>query len=426
MANCEQTVRKFGLRRWATCRALWLWPAFPFLAAPLHFAQAQVKLSLSEAVNQALEGNPSLQASRERIVLAQGLRQQAGLIPNPRLILQTENTRPYSPFVFPRDTDNFAYLQQTVETGGKRERRIDAAAANLRRAELEQEVLRRQIAVRVKTAYWAASGAKTVERLLAQDVESFRRIVDYHETRVKEGAMAEVDLIRIRLENERLEISLNYATLEAERARINLFREMGKTDFPEVEFTEPLEPPPAPPVMAVEQALEERAELRLARHMVDQSKAALRLQQSNATPNVDVLFGYKRATGFDSMMGGLQIDLPFTNRNQGNIAAASAEVRVAESMLAATEALVRAEVLAAQRESNIRLRQLGGFFAQMRARADESARIAQAAYREGGADLLRLLDAERLRIETQLLYYRALTEYRQSIVALEAAFGMKP
>jgi outer membrane protein TolC len=58
--------------------------------------------------------------------------------------------------------------------------------------------------------------------------------------------------------------------------------------------------------------------------------------------------------------------------------------------------------------------------------AAESARISRAAYREGGWDLLRLLDAERLRIETQSLYYQALAEYRQSIAELETAMGVEP
>jgi outer membrane protein TolC len=126
------------------------------------------------------------------------------------------------------------------------------------------------------------------------------------------------------------------------------------------------------------------------------------------------------------MLGGVQVDLPFLNRNQGNIAAATAEIRAAESALAATEALVRAEVNAARREYEIRRRQIGESLRDMRQRADDAARIAEAAYREGGADLLRLLDAERLRIETQLLYFQSLAGYRQSIAALETALGVEP
>lgn len=407
---------------------LWLRPKcvqiLLVLSANLALPAAGQNLSLQDAVAQALESNPTIQASNERVATAQGLQRQAGLMLNPKLILQTENTRPSSPFVFARDTDNFAYLQQTFETGGKREKRTDAASTAVRRAELEREVVRRHLIVRVKSAYWQALGTKTAERLLAEDIQSFRRIIEYHENRVKEGAMAEVDLIRVRLEGERLEIAYNNAELDAERARINLFREMGKTQFPEVSLTEQLELLPDRPTASIEQVMQERPEIRLARQIVDQAKASLNLQHANAKPNVDVLFGYKRATGSDSMIGGVQVDLPFSNRNQGNIAAATAEIRFAESTLAATEALVRAEVAAAERDYTIRRRQVGDFLQGMRGKADESARIAEAAYREGGADLLRLLDAQRLRIETQLMYFRALTEFRQSSAALEAALGI--
>jgi cobalt-zinc-cadmium efflux system outer membrane protein len=330
--------------------------------------------------------------------------------------------------VYWRDADNFAYLQQTFETAGKRDRRVDLAAANVRRAELERELLERQIATRVKQAYWYAVGARRVEELLSDDVRNFQRIVEYHEIRVKEGAMAEGDLIRVRLERERLLINLNAARLESERARIHLYREMGQTQFPAVEFADRLEAPadPAPKTADAAQALEQRPELRLARQFVEVSRSSLRLQQVTAKPNVEVLFGYKRTSGFDTMLGGVQVDLPFHNRNQGNIAAASADMKAAESSLAATEALVRAEVEAAQREYELRRRQVMESFTAMRSQADEVARIADAAYREGGTDLLRFLDAQRVRIETQLLYFRALADYQQSIVALDTALGVAP
>jgi outer membrane protein TolC len=125
-------------------------------------------------------------------------------------------------------------------------------------------------------------------------------------------------------------------------------------------------------------------------------------------------------------VAGFSLNLPLRNRNQGNIAAAAAEVSAARAELAAAQALVRAEVEAAARDYAIRRRQLAESLRPMRDQAAESARIAQAAYREGGWDLLRLLDAERLRLETELVYYRALAELRQSAAALETAMGVEP
>ncbi len=389
--------------------------------------RAQAPLTLEEAVASALKQHPLLQASEERVAVAEGQRRQAELRLNPRLVLQSENTRPQSGFSYSQDTDNFAYLQQTFETAHKRDLRVAAAGAGVERVRLERELLSQQIASRVKQAYWMAVGAKRAEDLLRENQSTFGRIIDYHVIRVKEGAMAEADLIRVRLEGERLAASLNTAMLEAERARIHLQREMGLVAFPAVQLTGTLDAtatPREPADSAV--AMERRLEMKLARQGVMQAQANRSVQEAAVRPNVEVLFGYKRTSGYNTMLGGVQVDLPFVNRNQGNIAATSAEVRFAEATVAATAALIRAEVEAANREYEMRRRQVGESLLVMLRQAEETARIAEAAYREGGADLLRLLDAQRLRIETQLFYSRALAEFRQSIVALETAMGVAP
>jgi outer membrane protein TolC len=238
--------------------------------------------------------------------------------------------------------------------------------------------------------------------------------------------MAEADLLKVRLEGERLSVAANAAALDAERARIQLFREMGQTEFPEARLTEPLELDAAAVTADVSAALENRTEMKLARQAREQALAGVRLQQALARPDLELVLGYKRTAGFHTALGGFQFALPFNNRNQGNIAASEAEVRVADSELAATAALVRAEVRAALTEVEMRRKQLTGLLRALMEHAAESSRIALAAYQEGGADLLRLLDAERVRIEAQALYYRTLSEYRQSVAALEAAMGIAP
>ncbi len=390
---------------------------------------AAPQLSLRQAVSEALSAHPLLAAGMERARASEGQRLQAGLRPNPRLIVQLENLRAWGTpgLAYGRDADSFVYLSQLFETGGKRERRLDAAELAVRRAGLELELLRRQIAARVKQAYWAAAGAQRQYEILLATEQTFRQVVEYHEHRVREGAMAEADLLRVRLEGERLAIAANAAALEAERARIQLFREMGRTQFEPVELTEPLEDPAAPALVADPvRALEARPEMQLARLAVEQARAGLRLAEAGARPDLDLLLGYKRTAGFNTVLGGVQWNLPVLNRNQGSIAAARAEVRAAESSLAATEALIRAEVRAAAADYELRRRQLLESSRLLRAHAAESARIAQAAYREGGTDLLRLLDAERVRLDTEMLYSRTLTEYRQSIAALETAMGVEP
>jgi outer membrane protein TolC len=106
---------------------------------------------------------------------------------------------------------------------------------------LEEDVLRRQIVSRVSSAYWTASGAVKAKDLLQRELDNFERVVEYNRSRVKEGAAPELDLLRIEVERDRLTSSVKIAQQDADRAAIALFREMGKTEFPSVEFVDSLD-----------------------------------------------------------------------------------------------------------------------------------------------------------------------------------------
>lgn len=350
------------------------------------------------------------------------------LRPNPRIFFQTENWRAWSsPGFSPANSaDTYLYLSQPVETGGKRAQRTAVAEAQVERARLERELVELQVVTAVKQAYWAASAAARIHAEAVASVSNFSGVLVYHENRVREGAMAEADLIKVRLEYERLQIAANSAELAATRARIELFRAMGQADDAHAALTDLAEAPATPPAADLERALANRPEMKLARQGREAAQAAVRLQRSLARPDVDVVAGYKQTSGSPTVLAGVQWTLPVNNRNQGNISAAEAAVRIAESEIAAQAALVRAEVAAAAAEVSMRRRQVTESLPRLREHASESARIALAAYREGGSDLLRLLDAERVRIEVETLYQRTLGEYRQSIAALEAALGVNP
>lgn len=393
-------------------------------------APAAARLSLQAAVDAALASYPELSAGRSRIQAAAGLEQQAGLRPNPRLFFQMENLRAWSqpPFQFSTGADTFIYASQVLETAGKRGRRVGLARANLQRSQLEQQLLRAQVIGAVKQAYWQAVGTQRLYELRQEDLKNFDQIVAYHRNRVREGAMAEADLLRVEAESERLRIEADNAHLEAGRARIALFQAMGRASAPaSVTFADSLtDPAPAGLPGTLNEALGQRPEMKIAREAIVQTQQNQRLQQALAKPDVDVLLGYKRTEGFDTVIGGVQVNLPFSDRNQGNIAAAVAEGHAARADLQTTGNMVSADYRTAVEQYLTRRRQLESTLQPLLNHAIESSKIAQAAYREGGADLLRLLDAERIRIETEQLYTRSLMEYQQSIAALQTALGAQP
>lgn len=392
-------------------------------------ALAQEPLRLRNAIEEALARHPALGAAAGRISASEGQRRQAALPPNPSLVLQSENTRLYgSPaHVWWRDSENFAFIQNVFETAGKRARRTEAAAVAVQRAEAELDVVRRRITGQVALAYWHAAGSQRLYALLLENQENFNRIVAYHEARVQEGAMAEVDLLRVRLEAERLTMSVHNALMEAERAQLQLLREMGRTEFARVRLEDPIEEVSPPVIVADEHAaVMARPEVRAARISLAHASAVARLQQALAKPDIQGLFGYKAAEGFNTVIGGVQFELPVFDRNQGNIAAAEATIRTAQRELEGVEAAVRAEVRLAARDYELRLAQIQRSLRPLVDKAREVSDIAQAAYLEGGTDLLRLLDAERVRIEAEMTYTRGLAELKQSQVQLRLAMGKDP
>ncbi len=391
-------------------------------------AFAQQPLSLNEAVRRALANHPDLAAAGERVAEREGLRMQAGKALNPTLNFQWENLRAWQQPRFRtwQESDIFGYLEQEWELFGKRRRRVEQASAQLKVAELERELARRQVSLGVKQAYWQALAAQHCLRLFEENLVNFQKIIAYHESRVREGAMAEADLIRVRLEGERLALDRNEASLAAARARMKLQLAMGEQSFPPVTLTEPLPEKLPDPAFALDaaEAVERRVEVRIRQAALEESAAATALARANARPNLTLAAGYKRSGPYNTVSLGAQVPLHIRDRSEGSIAAASAGERYAATLLRASQQAVLAEAEAALESYRIYRRQLEHTLPALREQALETASIAEAAYREGGADLLRLLDAQRVRIEAQQLYVEARVNYELAIVELEQALGV--
>lgn len=387
-------------------------------------AAAQTTLTLDEAVRVALERRPELKAAEARVSASQGLKNQAGLFPNPRLIFQVENLRG-SNFDYSNDADSFAYFSQVIETSGRRGNRIAVGEANVGRSRLEEEQLRREIGFRVREAYWLALGVQFARDLYEQNDRYVKQVVEYHEARLKEGKIAEVDVLRVRLQAEQIHAALENARLDVDKAQLMLAREMGTVAADTWQLTEhfdQLEEPRTAKV-SVPSAL---VEARLAAQDLATARANLGLTRAAGRPDLDALFGYKRSAGLNTAIAGVQLNLPLFDRNQGARAAAQAETLEAQRTMEATNARLDSEAALARKEYEARLRQARDIFAPLHQQADQISDISRSAYREEGLDLLRLLDAERFRVEAQLAWLRALADYHKSVVNLERAEGVEP
>jgi cobalt-zinc-cadmium efflux system outer membrane protein len=390
---------------------------------------AQTRLSLQAAVDTALKSRALIKADGERVAAAEGRRRQAGLFPNPEFQFGNENLRPGQTYA--RDVDTLAYVTWPLDILGKRGPRMALAGQIVGRTEAELELTRRQVTENVKLAYWTARGAQERRDLLQSTVTTFQRIVDYHAAQLRVGTLAEQDLLRVRLEGERIQIAAHLAAIDATKTRVALLKEMGQIELSEVVLIEPLDAmPTAVGPSTIQDVLARRAEIKVATASIDEARANARLQDVVARPDLTVLYGYKRTqlpdalSGVNTALAAVKVTIPLLDRNQGNRAAAAAEVRRQEQLRVETETAIGADLQQAVQEYEMRRAEVADTLQPLREHATEISNIAQAAYQRGGVELLRLLDAERSRLDAESAWVDGLVAFQQSVVQLEAAQGV--
>lgn len=391
------------------------------------------RLTLNEAVEHARQHHPLIVAAKQRVAIAEAEKLESGLRPNPSLTVSGENF-PLGPtrqgFDFSSGVDWFATYAQTFETGGKRHLRVSLAEHNLEAAQAEASAVERRVVYEVKVTYQRAANARLRIELLRENHNNLDQLVGLNEVRVKEGYTAEGDLIKARLEAQRVEFQMRRAGLDFERAKIELLRAMGAGSFEDgdlsFEIAEELTFQP----VSLNAALLQEAAMRLpqaqaAQARVDRALALLRLEQARVRPDITASVGYKRNGPDNALYAAVSVPLPIYNRNQAMIARAQSEVEAAQAELRYTRNVVLAELAAARRAVELNQKQVESLRADFLLLADESRSVSLAAYREGAVDLLVLLDAQRVRSQAQELYFQSLYDYQLAIHELERAAGIE-
>lgn len=426
-------IASSGLQQWLLVISF----ALPLATSSAGAVQAQTaqeqRLTLGGAVERARLSHPLIVAAKQRVAIAEAEKMESGLKPNPSLTVSGENF-PLGPapkgFEFGSGVDWFAVYTQTFETGGKRNLRVSLAEHNLEVAQGEASAVERRVVFEVKVAYQRVASARLRVELLRENHTSLSQIAGLNEVRVKEGYIAEGDLIKARLEAQRVEFQLRKAGLEYVRTKIELLRAMGASSFEEGELSfEIAEELNFQPVSINTTLLREAAmrlpQVQAAQSRVERAQSLLRLEQARVRPDITASVGYKRNGPDSALYAAVSAPLPLYNRNQAQIARAHAEVEAARAELQYAHNTVLAELAAARRSVEFNQKQVESLRAEFLSLADESRSVSLAAYREGAVDLLVLLDAQRVRSQAQELYFQALYDYQLAIHELERAAGIE-
>ena len=398
---------------------------------PVPFSPPVVRLNLSEAMALFLRQNLDLLIAKYGIESSKGQQITARLFPNP--VAQLGNVASFTQGNTLAKTGALTMqVQQLFELAGKRGYRIESAGFGVQSAEADFEDAVRQLGFTIKDAYYRVLVAQRRLSLAEENRDRFARILDVNTIRFKKGYIAEVDLIRIRLQVVDFQAQVIEAIQEGESARADLRQLLRLSPASKLELTTEMDYRRVDPDMGRLRsvALDVRPDIKSRRAALSQREADLKLAKAFRVPDVTIGAGYsvQGSRGPDNQQMGilnLGVPLPLFNRNQGGIVQAEVGVQSAQAELDRTVNQVENQVDVAYQNLLQSRRLVEAYLAGVLEDARSTFTIVERAYERGGATILDLLDAARTSRTIQQNFIEALFSYQRNLFQLESSVGQE-
>ncbi|MCP8348658.1 outer membrane efflux protein [Pseudomonas sp. 1239] len=384
--------------------------------APGAFAQS---ISLPQALSTAMDANPDLAAARQEIGIADGARKQAGLIPNPEISYDVEDTRR-------SNSQTTVTLSQTLELGGKRGARVEVATYGQTVAQLELDRRVNGLRADVVQAFYAALRAQTGLDLAKQSLELTERGLRVVDGRVRAGKSSPV-------ESTRAQVQLAEAKLQVRRAeteKANAYQQLSQITGSSVTVFDRLDSPtlsPGVPPQTEEllSKLDQTAEMRQAVVQIDKSDASLGAERAQRIPNLTVSVGsqYDRSVRERINLVGLSMPLPLFDRNQGNILSASRRADQARDQRNAVELRLRSETQTALNQWTTAMQEVESYDKTILPSAQQAVETATRGFEMGKFGFIEVLDAQRTLILARGQYLDSLAAATNARAQVERVYG---
>ncbi|HEY7956013.1 MAG: TolC family protein [Polyangia bacterium] len=384
------------------------------------------KLTASDAIRLALSRNPDSRATDEDVAAAGGALIQSKLLSNPSIFIYTLGAG-ISPAEAP--IPNQFGVTWTIPFGGKRAAGIAIARAGVKAAESTRVAARRQLALSVETRFVSVLLDQSILAFAEEDQAAFRQSVTLNELRYKDGKIAWVELLKLRIQERAVDDTVRQAAqaLFNDRAELSRLVGVGTLD-PNYAVVGELAPPPEngdfSAERVIDQALEDRADYRALAAQRDSAEAAVRLARRIPIPDVGVLADYNRTPG---SAGSYDISLtaavPIFDHNQGNLKTAIASFEKAKLALDSLRAQIRADAVRAVEEWRISRERLSSYSGALVQAAREALDINRRSYQEGRGSLLDYLSAESDNRDVQRAYRSAQAEAMLAAANLKFVSG---
>jgi len=211
--------------------------------------QAEPVVDLSDLLTEAAQKHPAIQSARASADAAAERPSQAGALPDPIIGVDVANFRLDDPTLGSSPMAGILFrFKQGVPFPGKLSHRKRRATAEARVSAEVAAAVASDVTVRVKSRYWALSGAVAIERITAQNVAVLEELIDVANSRFAVGMGAQQDVLQLQAALSELSAQLIQRQQESRNAQrelqVAVGREAGSEPINTARFEDTYAPDP--------------------------------------------------------------------------------------------------------------------------------------------------------------------------------------
>lgn len=390
--------------------------------------QPTTDIDLQWALEAAVESHPSVAASWYEIQASQGVLQQAGYLPNPRIFGEIEEFGGSGELSGADAMASRIGLSQEFLLGGKIHKRVKEAEAGTRVTTLMHQKKLLEFKAMVERRFYNVYTLQERLRLQEKQLDIIEKTHEVVRKRVESGDTTPIDLARSQVEvsSARIEVQKRHRELKAARHVLAESWGSESPDFTSVRARYRLNPHISEPELY--HLLEQSPAWKLYEARTDRAEKALALSRAEVIPDLELEGGVQHfnESGDQALFIGVSLPLPLFDRNRGNITGAEATYQKVRQQKKAGALALKTELQQAWHRFISAQQTVRALEEDVLPAARDAYQSVRKSYQAGEADILALHDAQRTWVNIRENRIQLLHELENSRIDLESLTGSWP
>jgi outer membrane protein, heavy metal efflux system len=386
-------------------------------------ANAAPAYNLNQVLEIALSQSPSamIAKAQEEIAIASITTAKSYL--NPQLEFGAGPSRYRAGTQQTKDNWGVA-LSQTLEFADVRRARREIAESSVKTAGFTSDLIRLELKVRVKNAFYNVLQKQEVLKLVEADQQLLQTVRDRVKLKTDVGESPKYELIKAETELLAAQRDFQAALVRVVEAKALLKGLVGNGLMSDFELIGQLPlGETLPQLEALRDQVAQSPYLNQVRAAAEIADAKLKLEESLRNPGLTLKAGIEQDPDLLQYRLGLAIPLPLWTNREGQIAEASANIRQAQAQLGDRELGLSRDLETAYQRYLIAQGQVSAFETGLLDQAQSVLKVAEAAYKFGERGILEYLDAQRTYRAVRKDYLSARYDYVAAMLEIERLIG---